>query len=192
MCDLQSIWDRIKWFVLIGSFIIGFMLVAFLPMGSVPYALGIILLFIGVVGSIYLKSKENFWSSNLFLIIVLAVFIGYLMTAFTISQEKIEGLLALYITIDTAIIAISFAAIAIKPESFISIKKEFRDFLLLTSFWILLSILIYCLSFFDIFNVSYGFKFLLAITTIIQIVLIFNLMFFTTDMFNRIVPTEQK
>lgn len=199
---LQGLWERVKAFsngvwsnysrwILIGSIIFGLLLIAFSIKDSGPYAVGIFLMFAGIVGGIYRQSRTNFWGSNAFFLIVMGVFIAYLMTVFTVPPDKIQGLLTAYITIDTAIIAVIFAAIAIRPEHFTSVKKEVRDFLLITSFWILLSILIYCMSFFDLYNTSIGFKVFLGGTTTIQIVLIFNFMRLADSMFDRIVPQNE-
>jgi hypothetical protein len=195
----QNCWEEIKstvcriWkdhiqIILIGSIILGFLLVVFsTTIDTISFAIGTVLMFVGIFWIIYKNSTENFWGSTAFLLIVMGVFIGYLMTLFTIQPDKIQGLLTVYITIDTAIVAVVFAATAIKPENFFPIKKIIRDFLLITSFWVLLSILIYCLSFFDLFNTSIGFKVLLAGSTVIQIVIIFNFMRVSDEMFNRVV-----
>lgn len=179
--------QSIKW-TLIVAMIFGILLIAFSIKYSGSYALGILLMFVGIVGGIYRQSKTNFWGSNAFLLIVMGIFIAYLMTVFTVPPDKIQGLLTAYITIDTAIIAVIFAAIAIKPGHFTSVKKEVRDFHLLTSFWILLSILIYCMSFFELYNTTIDFDVLLGDTTTIQIALIFNFTRLADSMFDRIVP----
>ncbi|MCK9630242.1 MAG: hypothetical protein M0R30_01255 [Methanoregula sp.] len=163
------------------------------PFGSILFAIGLILVLVGFGFGIYYFSIKNFWPRILFLIIIWAVLIGVMMITNEIAADKIQSLLSLFVTINIAIITIAFAAIAIKPESFLSIKTDFRNFLLITAFWILLEIMVYCLSFFDIFDKSIGFKVFLAGSTIIQIVLIFNLMFYTIKMFDAVVvPVEKK
>jgi Ca2+/Na+ antiporter len=188
MCDIHNIWDKWKWLFIIASILVGLYLIVFQKIGSLLYTLGIILFFIGVVMSIHENSKKNFWTSNFFFIIVLTIFIWYLMATFQISQTNIQGLLNVYITIDIAIISIVLAAVAIKAEGFKSVKKEFRDILLLTSFWILLSVLIYCFSFFDLYNTSVSFKVLLGALTLIQIILTYNFCALTINMFDALVP----
>ena len=153
-----------------------------------PIWSGNFLFFIGLVWAIFEGSKKHFWAANLFFVLILSVFICYLMIIFQITQTDIQGLLNIYITVDIAVISIILAAVSINATGFKPVKKGFRDILLLTSFWILLAVLIYCFSFFDLYNTSVGFKLLLGILTIVQIVILFNFSALTIKMFNTLVP----
>jgi hypothetical protein len=109
------------------------------------------------------------------------------MVTYPISQGNIQDLLNLFITIDIAILSLSFAAIAVKPEVFSPIKKDFRNFLLITSFWMLISLIFYCVSLFDTFYNTILFKIMLAGIMILTIIITYNLIFFMITTFDRIV-----
>jgi hypothetical protein len=192
MSNILKCINDLKWWIIALLIVVGILIVAFSGLGSFPFWIGVFLIYVALLVAIYCFSIQDFWPRNLFLILILAFFIGYLMIISDITSDKIQLLLTMFITINIAIITIAFAAIAISPKSFIPIKEDFRNFLFITAFWILLEILCYCFSFFDLFNKSIAFKVFLALSTIIQIVLIFNLMFYTIKMFDFLVVPDKK
>ena len=190
MCGFREIWESYKKILLLSiTIIVGFSLIllrGFIPYGDILFILGILLAFGGLLACIFLFiTGRNFWAYNAIFSLFLALCIGFYVIVTRIENySTIQALFNTFITIDIAILTISFAAIAIKPETFLTIKKDFRNYLLITSVILLLSTIFYCLSYFIPTN-DFGFKVVCAGLIILTIVAIFNLSFFMIYTFDK-------
>jgi hypothetical protein len=165
----------------------------------IAWCLGIGLFIIGIL--IYITEKltgEQGWRNFYFLTVLLAIMIGYPIITNHIDPKDAQNILNTYITIDIAILSVTFAAMAINPKNIIAALKKnplidierFKGFIIVTAFIMLLSIFVYSFTYLSsdnpllyvsIFGITiYAFNVIFWVITFFTIILICNLMFYTS------------
>jgi hypothetical protein len=165
----------------------------------IAWCSGVGIFIIGVL--IYISEKltgEHGWRNFYFLAILLAIMIGYPIITNRIEPKDAQSILNTYITIDIAILSVTFAAMAINPKNIIAALKKnslvdierFKGFIIITAFIMLMSIFVYTFTYLSsdnpLLNVSifgitiYAFNVIFWVITFFTIILICNLMFYTS------------
>lgn len=125
-------------------------LTTFIPTIPFVYLWGvsIIIAIIGMlffIGSIVTKNRP--WELFSILIIISAILISYLMVSNKLDPKDMQPLIGTYITIETAVLSVIFAIIAIKPTIQKDLETDVNNSIFLTVGCLLISIIIYCISF---------------------------------------------
>lgn len=165
----------------------------------IAWCLGIGLFIIGIL--VYISEKltgEHGWRNVYFLTVLLAIMMGYPIITNYIEPKDTQNILNTYITIDIAILSVTFAAMAINPKNIIAALKKnplidierFKGFIIITAFIMLLSIFVYSFTYLStdnpllyasIFGIKiYAFNVIFWVITFFTIILICNLMFYTS------------
>lgn len=203
MCDF---WKLLKTYysLLMGVGLLLFVITSFCMTANpfilfIVWCLGVGLFIIGVL--IYISEKlsgEHGWRNFYFLTVLLAILIGYPILTNRIEPKDAQNILNIYITIDIAIMSVTFAAIAINPKNIIAALKRnplvdverFKGFITVTAFIMLISIFVCTFTYLSsdnpLLNVSifgitiYAFNVIFWVITFFTIILICNLMFYTS------------
>jgi len=176
----------------------------------IVWCLGVGLAIIGVL--IYISEKltgEQGWRNFYFLTILLAILIGYPILTNKIEPKDAQNILNIYITIDIAILSVTFAAIAINPKNIIAALKKnpmvdverFKGFITVTTFIMLISIFVCTFTYLTsdnpllnatIFGITiYAFNVIFWVITFFTIILICNLMFYTSIITDEIFKSSK-
>jgi len=176
----------------------------------IVWCLGVGLTIIGVL--IYISEKltgKHGWRNFYFLTILLSILIGYPILTNRIEPKDAQNILNIYITIDIAILSVTFAAIAINPKNIIAALKKnplvdverFKGFITVTTFIMLISIFVctftYLSSSNPLLNVTilgitiYAFNVIFWVNTFLTIILICNLMFYTSIIADEIFESSK-
>jgi len=134
----------------IALLVLSSFLTAFYPQYPFVYlwVLSIIITVVGIlffIGSVV--TRKDPWGIFSFLIILIAVMISYLMISNYIDPKDVQALLSTYITIETAILSVIFGIIAIKPSIHENLKTDVDNSIIFAVSFLLITIIIYCISF---------------------------------------------
>jgi hypothetical protein len=103
---------------------------------------------IGIIFFIHsIVTKNEPWKIFSILIIIAALVISYFMISNKLEPKDMQTLLSTYITIETAVLSVIFAIIAIKQSIKRDLEKEVNNSIILTVGCLLISLIVYCISF---------------------------------------------
>jgi len=203
MCN---IWNSVKihklFILFLGLFIIlvsAFLLISHPIISLISMTIGLLLFFIGIVLFLYQKfAGENSWKHLYYYVVILALLLWGVIATKKIQSADIQNIQNTYITIDIAIISVTFAALAINSDKLVPLLKKvkkttglndpptfniehFQNFIIVTAFMILVSVFVSVFSLLSpdtapLLNIIYIHSFLFGMTTCLTIVLIFILM----------------
>jgi hypothetical protein len=123
---------------------------AFIP--TFPFVifwiLSIIFTIIGILFFIHSSVTQGEpWELFSILIFITAIIISYLMLTNALDPKNMQTLLNTYITVETAILSVIFAIIAIKPRIPRNLKNAVDNSIILSVGCLLFTLIIYCTSF---------------------------------------------
>ena len=173
-----------------------------------------IFIFIGSIVLFFYErfASENKWQYLSYYVLILSLLLWVVIATTEIKSSIIQEFENIYITIDIAILSVTFAVLAIKTDQIIDLLKKsktptsneiqrFQAFIVVTAFMILFSIFV---SIFSILpNITplfqdhqYGINiyipsFLFGMTTSITIILIFVMMEYISIIFEKIVSQSK-
>jgi len=134
----------------IACMIIFSFLTAFIP--TVPFFyLWILSIGISVIGILFyihsIVTQGKPWNIFSIILIIAAICISYLILTNKLDPKEIQPLLDTYVTIETAILSVIFAIIAIKPNIHKNLKNAIDNSIILTVGCLIITVIIYCVSF---------------------------------------------
>ncbi len=160
-----------------------------------------------------IAAGENSWKNLSHYVLILSLLLWAVISTIKIKPNDIVNIQNTYITIDIAIISVSFAAIAINSEHLIGLLKKvkkvnepndcpffdigrFQNFIIVTAFMILFSVFVSVLTSIipdtpPLFNFFYISSFLFGMTTCMTFILIFLLMGYLSAIIDRILYPEK-
>ena len=189
-------------------FITAFIYAIYPPISQFILLLGPIVFIAGIVSFLCENredhpSGEDSWKFLSVSVMILGLFLWGVMSIMPICANDIRDMLNIYITIDVAILSVTFAAIAISPDRIINVlkdptffdKEQFKGFILVTAFMLLFSVFVDAFTYlspdkytlpllFD--TILYINSFLLGVTTLFTLVLTFVLMQYTSKILDKI------
>jgi len=173
--------------------------------------LGVILFVVGTMSYIYQKiSDENPFRPLYGVVTILALTIWIIVSFSSINPSDAGGMIGTFITIDIAMLSITFAVLAINSENLIKLLENnpridlsrFKIFIEVTALTILFSVFVYVLNFFpfkqeptliiQIIGISipiYIRSFMFGLTSFFTLILLFLFVYYTSIILDLIIRT---
>jgi hypothetical protein len=180
----------------------------------ISFGLGFLLFLVSSICFLFATTAgENSWKNLSYYVIILALSLWVVISTIKVNPTDIVNIQNTYITIDIAILSVTFAAIAINSDHLIDLLKKvkkvnkptdfpffdierFQSFIIFTAFMILFSIFVsVVISILSetqpLFGIIYLSSFLFGMTTCITSFLIFLLMGYLSVIIDRILNPDE-
>jgi hypothetical protein len=178
----------------------------------ISFNIGFVLFLIGLLVYMTLKFEQNFWPTFYFTLILLAIILGIPIVLMNlIDITGIQKMQEIYITVNLAILSFTFAGIALSKDVLPIFKKEspsyvfenFKNYIVITTFNLIMLIFAYCFSLFkgnynELMTVKIGafniqtINMFFWVTTVFTIIAIANMMYYTILISEQIVAGAKK
>ena len=170
--------------------------------------MGICLFIIGIISYFANQNTpKQFWKNFFRLIVIIGILLGIPIMLNNLDPKDVQNILNVYIPIDIAVICITFAILTINPKDIIKSLKTnqlvdielFKWFIVISMFTLFLTIFDYLLIYFKIGNpltatifgiTIYAFNTIFWVITFFTLILIANLIFYTSTILEEIFKTE--